>query len=233
MNMMFVISSLILLVLLKDCSGQVIEGCGLDSPMDVDISRNIFKCHLQMPNQCVSWHFQKAASRQLISVSCFPSINQFTTYLDNAEARRYNDTSSVLEVFSTDMSDFLSITCRVFDNIDTYRSMYMNEYTCSLTKRDSPTFSCSLQRQADNSLSVVCSILNIYIRSRDYSCELTARFQDDTTEVLSNPTFIRTEPGGATDGGSCMAHNLPNPDNIRNVEATLLPDNIKAIAILE
>ncbi|XP_025101218.1 uncharacterized protein LOC112568234 [Pomacea canaliculata] len=228
---MFVITSLFLLVILKDCSGHKIEGCSPQSPMGVNAATNTFECVDIPPGHRVLWYVTKKDpnDEHLVIVAkvaeCTMERKGCKTYMSNAKAFKQTATSSVAQIFSQDMSVFLSIGCKVFTE-----GSLMTDYPCDLISSDVPSFTCSLTQQPDHSMSAVCTIFKIYILSRDYKCKFILTLQDGTVQTITDTSFMRTEQTEGPATGTCYSHNLPRKEHIKQVEGIFLPDDLHAIA---
>ncbi|XP_025101214.1 uncharacterized protein LOC112568232 [Pomacea canaliculata] len=227
---MFVITSLFLLVILKDCSGHKIEGCSPQSPMGMNATTNTFKCVDIPPGHRVLWYVRKKYpnDEHIVIVAkvaeCTMERKGCKKYLNNVKAFKKTATSSVAKIFSQDMSAFLSIGCMVF----TERSLMM-DYACDLIS-NVQSFTCSLTQEPDHSMSAVCTILKIYILSRDYKCKFILTLQDGTVQTITDTSFMRTEQTEGPATGTCYGHNLPRKEHIKQVEGIFLPDDLHAIA---
>ncbi|XP_025101625.1 uncharacterized protein LOC112568527 [Pomacea canaliculata] len=197
--MMSVLASLVLLVILKDCSGHAIEGCSSDSPVDVDPAPLFFKCVDLTPDQHVSWHLLKRDGSNndeisLLNVAVCLRGEFCSSLLTGAAAERSDDGSSVLKIFSHSVLESLSITCRAFDNINTYSTTFMTDYTCNLAIRNNPTLGCGIEPNQDQTMYTAgCQVENIYILSRHYTCQFIKLAEDGTEEEFGNSTFMLVE----------------------------------------
>lgn len=101
--------------------------------MGVNAATNTFKCVDIQPGHHVLWYVTKKDpnDEHLVIVAkvaeCTMERKGCKTYLNNAKAFKQSATSSVAQIFSQDMSVFLSIGCKVFTE-----GSLMTDYPCDL-----------------------------------------------------------------------------------------------------
>ncbi|XP_025103260.1 uncharacterized protein LOC112569635 [Pomacea canaliculata] len=180
-----------------------------------------FKCVDIQPNNHVSWLITKvdptsSNQNQMTNVEvCYFNENVCQSFNEFTSAVKSNG-DSILTYNPSQLDDTVSVTCRVFDNMLTRATSYMNDYTCNIT----------LIRTA------WCTVGNILDPTKNYECKFTEELENGSPGRMfgtQDGTHSFVMKAGNTAAECFFTYNYTL--GINAFEVNLLPDNVRGRAI--